>query len=90
MTNLKFLAVARNQIKRLPLALGEMNLVKLKFDENPLEFPPPEALKPSPDRAAPLVESEKDKEMCQQVKRYMKTMAMRARLTATSSEEDLR
>ncbi|SMR60987.1 unnamed protein product [Zymoseptoria tritici ST99CH_1A5] len=88
MTNLKYLAVARNQIKRLPLALGEMSLVKLKFDENPIEFPPPEALKPSADRTTFMVESEKDKDMCQQVKRYMKTMTMRARLTA-SSDEDL-
>lgn len=89
MTNLKFLAVARNQIKRLPLALGEMNLVKLKFDENPIEFPPPEALKPSTDRANPSIESEKDKDMCQQVKRYMKTAAMRERLR-TTSEDDVR
>lgn len=89
MTNLKFLAVARNQIKRLPYALGEMNLVKLKFDENPIEFPPPEALKPSADRANPAIESEKDKDMCQQVKRYMKTAAMRERLK-TSSDDDVR
>lgn len=86
MTNLKFLAVARNQITRLPLAIGEMNLVKLKFDENPIEFPPPEALKPS---TLSSVESEKDKDMCQQVKRFMKTAAMRQRLR-TDSSEDLR
>jgi Leucine-rich repeat (LRR) protein len=87
MTNLKFLAVARNQIKRLPLALGEMNLVKLKFDENPIEFPPADVLKPPTDRT--MADSEKDKEMCQQVKRYMKTAAMREKLRSTS-EEDLR
>ncbi|USW58596.1 Putative RAM signaling pathway, SOG2, leucine-rich repeat domain superfamily [Septoria linicola] len=84
MTNLKFLAVARNQITRLPLAIGEMNLVKLKFDENPIEFPPPEALKPS---TLSSVESEKDKDMCQQVKRFMKTAAMRQRLRTDSSED---
>lgn len=89
MTNLKFLAVARNQIKRLPYALGEMNLVKLKFDENPIEFPPPEALKLSADRINASVESEKDKDMCQQVKRYMKTAAMREGLR-THSEDDVR
>lgn len=89
MTNLKFLAVARNQIKRLPYALGEMNLVKLKFDENPIEFPPPDALKPSADRANQSVESEKDKDMCQQVKRYMKAATMRERLR-TNSEDDMR
>ncbi|KXT04192.1 hypothetical protein AC578_105 [Pseudocercospora eumusae] len=87
MASLKFLAVARNQIRRLPLALGEMNLVKLKFDENPIEFPPPEVLKPSTDRS--LIESDKDKDMCQQVKRFMKATALRERLRA-SSDEDLR
>lgn len=94
MTSLKFLAVARNQIKRLPYALGEMNLVKLKFDENPIEFPPPEALKPSKDPTNSSIESEKDKNMCQQVKRYMKdamkaTAAMREGLQ-TNSDEDVR
>ncbi|CAK4026800.1 Leucine-rich repeat-containing sog2 [Lecanosticta acicola] len=88
MTNLKFLAVARNQIKRLPFALGEMNLVKLKFDENPIEFPPLEFLKPAGDRSVSTIESEKDKDMCQQVKRFMKAAALRERLKSTS-EEDL-
>lgn len=88
MSNLKFLAVARNQIKRLPLALGEMNLVKLKFDENPIEFPPMDLLKQS-DRNAAMIDSEKDKDMCQQVKRFMKNAALRERLKS-SSEEDLR
>lgn len=87
MANLKFLAVAKNQIRRLPLALGEMNLVKLKFDENPIEFPPPEVLRPSNDKS--LIESEKDKDMCQQVKRFMKATSLRERLRA-SSDEDLR
>lgn len=86
MTNLKFLAVARNNIKRLPLALGEMNLVKLKFDENPIEFPPPDVFKPNMD--SNVVESEKDKDMCQQVKRFMKAAALRERLLSDS--EDLR
>lgn len=89
MTNLKFLAVAKNQIRRLPLALGEMNLVKLKFDENPIEFPPMDALKPAPDRTGSVIESEKDKDMCQQVKRFMKATALRERLR-TNSEEELR
>lgn len=91
MTNLKFLAVARNQIKRLPYALGELsNLVKLKFDENPIEFPPPEALKLSTDRTKPSVESEKDKDVCQQVKRYMKNAAANREKSRTNSEDDVR
>lgn len=89
MTSLKFLAVARNQIKRLPLALGEMNLVKLKFDENPIEFPPPEALKPFTNRVNAPVESEKDRDMCQQVKQYMKTAATLERLKP-NPEDDVR
>ena len=90
MTSLKFLAVARNKITRLPLALGEMSsLSKLKFDENPIEFPPLDALNLSHDRMASSLESEKEKDACQQVKRYLKAAALRERLR-TNSEEDLR
>lgn len=85
MANLKFLAVARNQITRLPLAIGEMNLVKLKFDENPIEFPPPEVLKPSLDKLG--LESEKDKDMCQQVKKFMRAEALREKLRTDSGED---
>lgn len=90
MTNLKFLAVARNQIRRLPLALGEMNLVKLKFDENPIEFPPADALKASVDRTARMIDSEKDKDMCQHVKKYMRVAAMKESLRSHSSQESFR
>lgn len=90
MTSLKFLAVARNKITRLPLALGDMSsLSKLKFDENPIEFPPMEALKASQGRMTSSLESEQDKDMCQVVKRYLKAAALRERLK-THSEEDLR
>jgi len=90
MTSLKFLAVARNRITRLPLALGDMpSLSKLKFDENPLEFPPLDALNPSPDRLASSIEPEKEKDVCAQVKRFMKAAALREKLRA-HSEEDLR
>lgn len=89
MTNLKFLAVARNQIKRLPMALGEMNLVKLKFDENPIEYPPPDALKQKEDRTGSMLESEKDKDMCAQVKRFMRAAALMQRMR-NNSEEDVR
>lgn len=88
MTSLKFLAVARNKITRLPLALGEMpSLSKLKFDENPIEFPPPEALKSTQNHVASSIETEKD--ICQQVKRFLKASALRQKLR-TNSEEDLR
>ncbi|KAK5134258.1 hypothetical protein LTR08_006802 [Meristemomyces frigidus] len=87
MASLKFLAVARNKITRLPLALGDMpSLSKLKFDENPIEFPPPEALKPMQSHVTSSIESDKD--VCQQVKRYLKAAALRERLK-THSEEDI-
>lgn len=88
MTSLKFLAVARNKITRLPLALGEMSsLSKLKFDENPIEFPPLDALKPSGDRVASTIESEKEVDVCQLVKRFLKATALREKLKTTSEEE---
>ena len=88
MTSLKFLAVARNRITRLPFALGDMtSLSKLKFDENPIEFPPPDALKPSPERSISALEAEKEKDVCQRVKRFLKAAALRERLKPTSEEE---
>lgn len=87
MTSLKFLAVARNKITRLPLSLGEMaTLSKLKFDENPIEFPPPEALKPQKEKAGTL-ETEKEKDVCVQVKRYLRQAALRERLMSHSDHE---
>lgn len=90
MTSLKFLAVARNKITRLPLSLGDMSsLRKLKFDENPIEFPPPEALKPSQDRAASMQEAEEEKDVCQRVKRYLRQVAAKQR-PKTGAEEEAR
>ncbi|EME44713.1 hypothetical protein DOTSEDRAFT_72243 [Dothistroma septosporum NZE10] len=89
MTNLKFLAVARNQIRRLPLALGEMKLVKLKFDENPIEFPPPDVLEASVVRTATMVDSEKDKDMCEHVKKYMRARSIQESLRSHSSQESI-
>jgi hypothetical protein len=87
MTSLKFLAVARNKITRLPLSLGEMaSLSKLKFDENPIEFPPPEALKLQEESVGGL-EIEKEKAACAQVKRFLKQAALRERLMSHSDHE---
>ena len=86
LTSLKFLAVARNRITRLPLAIGDMtSLGKLKFDENPLEFPPPEALKPPQDTPSSGVQTSHD--VCQNVKRYLRATANRERLRASSEDE---
>ncbi|KAK3632373.1 RAM signaling network component [Elasticomyces elasticus] len=89
MTSLKFLAVARNKITRLPLALGDMpSLTKLKFDENPIEFPPPDALKPATNLVNASIEAEKERDVCQQVKRFLKAASIRERMR-TNFEEDL-
>jgi Leucine-rich repeat (LRR) protein len=89
MTNLKFLAFERNQIKRLPLALGEMsNLAKLKFDENPLEFPPATALQLPADTKAVSM-NEREKELCLQVKKFLRTASIRAKMRI-GSEDDSR
>lgn len=86
MTSLKFLAIAKNKITRLPLALGHMpSLSKLKFDENPIEFPPPDAIKSVPNYMSSSIESEKD--TCQQVKRFLKAASQRERLRTTSEED---
>ncbi|RMY51415.1 hypothetical protein D0865_06359 [Hortaea werneckii] len=88
MSSLKFLAVAKNKITRLPFALGEMpSLSKLKFDENPIEFPPPDVLKPIQDHIAVSIESEK--EVCQQVKRFLKAAGVREKMRS-HSEDDAR
>lgn len=90
LTSLKYLAVSRNRITRLPFALGEMSsLGKLKFDENPIEFPPPDALKLSSDSSASAFEAEREKDICQKVKRYLRGAAVKEKLK-TVSEEDLR
>lgn len=92
MTSLKFLAVTRNDIKRLPLALGEMtSLHKLKFDENPIEFPTLDELKLPEDRAAnPTLDAEKERAICQQVKRVLKNKALRQRLLKPKTEDEVR
>jgi Leucine-rich repeat (LRR) protein len=91
MTSLKFLAVARNRITRLPLALGDMtSLSKLKYDDNPICFPPPEALQAAANNVLnSSIDAEKEKDVCFQVKRFLKAAALRERLR-THSEEDLR
>lgn len=89
MTSLKFLAVTKNHIRRLPLSLGEMtNLSKLKFDDNPIEFPPAESLQLPTDHKA-TTESEKEKELCIQVKKYLRSAAIREKMKVVS-EDDMR
>ena len=91
LTSLKFLAVSRNRITRLPYALGDMSsLGRLKFDENPIVFPPPEALASlSGSLSASAFEAEREKDLCQKVKRFLRTSAVKDKLKP-ASEEDVR
>lgn len=85
MTSLKFLAAVRNQITRLPLALGDMvSLSKLKYDDNPIEFPPPDALRSPQAADGPL---DKEKDICLVVKRYLRECAAKERVRPTMADE---
>lgn len=90
LSSLKFLAVARNKITRLPLAIGEMaTLSKFKFDENPIEFPPPEVLRPQFARDGDSQGVEQEKDVITQIKRFLRQAALRERLMS-HSEDDVR
>ncbi len=87
MVSLKFLAVARNNISRLPLALGDMpSLSKLKYDENPIEFPPPDVIKLPKKTGASSLETEREKEVCRMVKHYLRDAATKQRAKAAVEE----
>lgn len=90
MTSLKFLAVARNKIARLPLALGDMpSLSKLKFDDNPIVFPPlDEILKPMSAVTPLSAELGEEKDVCQKVKKYLKQQSLRQRMLGNSANGD--
>ena len=92
MTSLKFLAIARNKITRLPLALGDMpSLSKLKFDDNPIVFPPiDEILKPMTGILPLSAELGEEKDVCQKVKKFLKQQSLRQRMlgAAANGEEE--
>ena len=87
MTSLKFLAVARNRIKVLPFALGDMpNLHKLKFDEKPDRIPSTREFSRRAETAANL-SREAQMEACSTVKRYLRATGTRQRMRDNSEEE---
>ena len=90
MTSLKFLAVARNKITRLPLALGDMpSLSKLKFDDNPIVFPPlNEILQPASGQPPLSAELGEEKDVCQKVKKFLKQQSLRQRMLGKSPHGD--
>jgi Leucine-rich repeat (LRR) protein len=52
LVSLKVLAISRNKIERLPLSLGDLRRLQLlKFDDNPLVFPPSDVYAPESDLA---------------------------------------
>ena len=74
MTSLKFLAVARNRISRLPIALGDMHsLSKIKIENNPIEFPPPDVITPSHEHDTPTLDIDPDRVQCQKIKAFMRS-----------------
>lgn len=90
MTSLKFLAVARNKIARLPLALGDMpSLSKLKFDDNPIVFPPlDEILKSTSAHPSIAAEIGEEKDVCQKVKKFLKQQSLRQRMLGGPAKGD--
>lgn len=90
MSSLKFLAVARNKIARLPLALGDMpSLSKLKFDDNPIVYPPlEEVLKPESGHPFTGAEVGEEKDVCQKVKKFLKQQSLRQRMLGSSTNGD--
>jgi len=87
MTSLKFLAFTNNQVTRLPLALGDMpTLTRLKFDDNPIEYPPPETYTPS---ANSIGKSgfEGNTYVCTQVKKFLRQAATKERQRLESENE---
>lgn len=89
MTSLKYLSLQVNHIKRLPLALGDMNtLTRLKVEANPIEFPPPEVFRPKQNQGmgSDLAEV---MDVCVNVKRFLKAASLRQRIL-TPKEEDAR
>lgn len=88
MYSLMFLAIESNQIKRLPACMGEMSrLQKIKLGDNPMVFPPPEVFVPNPLGASPGgVPVEKARQICSQVKLYLREFKQRETMSADASD----
>ena len=80
MKSLRVLSVSNNQLADLPLALGNMeNLKLLKMAGNPLNDPLKKLLKAEEDSVAasaiPVAEHESETHLTIQVKKYLRTEA---------------
>ncbi|GAB7348185.1 hypothetical protein MBLNU459_g6191t1 [Dothideomycetes sp. NU459] len=93
MFSLMFLAVEQNQIRRLPVCIGEMSrLTKIKVGSNPIEFPPPDIFVPSSYGSSPGgAPVEEARQICSQVKSYLREVALKEQSegSETLSESNL-
>lgn len=72
MYSLMFLAMEGNRIKRLPVCIGDMTrLTKVKFGNNPLDFPPREIMNVV-SSSANVSQMEESRQICTQLKSYLK------------------
>jgi Leucine-rich repeat (LRR) protein len=72
LTSLKVLAISRNRIERLPIRLGELSRLQLlKFDDNPLIFPPPEAYQMDSFQSKPNIPGEYEAVVTANIKRIL-------------------
>lgn len=89
---LKVLSIQKNRIEDLPLCLADMtSLQVLKFEGNPLRFPPKEVLQPqaaSPPNGLFVKESEmNDVTVTAQIKRFLKQKQLQDRSETESGGE---
>jgi hypothetical protein len=66
------LAISRNRIERLPIRLWELSRLQLlKFDDNPLVFPPPESYALDPSQPKPTAPGEMEAVVTGKIKRSL-------------------
>jgi Leucine-rich repeat (LRR) protein len=76
LSSLKVLAIQRNKIEKLPLSLGDMTSLRmLKFDDNPIVFPPADILQLEPNSVINASASEAEAQLTVQIKKFLKQAA---------------
>jgi hypothetical protein len=63
------------------------NLGRLKVDENPITFPPPEVFRPSKDKMTSRADLQRSSDVCQNVKRFLKETANKEKQKLASEDE---
>jgi Leucine-rich repeat (LRR) protein len=94
LSSLKVLAIQRNKIEKLPLSLGDMtSLHRLKFDDNPIVFPPADILQLEPNSIVNVSASEAEAQLTVQIKKFLKqasTVATNRQRLQVESDSDFR